>query len=80
MTPAKKAFVWVFLFFLALGVLVGLLKIVSPDSASMTFNDADLTGLPALVFSTAFAAIVGLIFALIIAGIVKLVTRSPAKG
>jgi len=80
MTPAKKAFLWVFLVCLGLGVLLGLIKLVAPDAVSMTFNDQDLTGLPALALSAGLAAVFGLIFGLIVAGIVKLVTRTPAKG
>lgn len=46
----------------------------------MTWNGAALTGLPALALVLGLGAFFGLIFGLIVAGIVKLVTRSPAKG
>ncbi len=80
MTPAKKAFVWVFLVCVGLGVLLWLVKLVAPDAVSMTWNDTDLTGLPALALSAGLSAFFGLILALIVAGVVKLVTRTPSKG
>ena len=69
-----------FLVCVGLGVLLWLVKLVAPDAVSMTWNNADLTGLPALALSAGLAAFFGLILALIVAGIVKLVTRSSTKG
>ena len=80
MTPAKKAFLLVLLICLGLGLLAWLVKLVAPDAVSMTWNGAALTGLPALALVLGLGAFFGLIFGLIVAGIVKLVTRSPAKG
>ncbi len=79
MTPAKKAFRWVFGICLGLGVLLGLLKMVAPDAASVTWNGQEMTGLGALAVAAGLGAVFGLIFGLIIAGIVKLATRSSAK-
>jgi len=79
-TPAKKAFLWVFLVCVGLGVLLGLLKIAVPEAASFTLNGEDLTGFSALAMSVILSAVFGLILGLIVAGIVKLVTRTPPKG
>ena len=38
MSPAKKAFRWIFGIGLGLGLLLGLVKIISPESASVTWN------------------------------------------
>jgi hypothetical protein len=80
MTPAKKAFLLVLAIWLGLGLLIWLVKMVFPDAATITWNDEDLSGLPALALALGLGAFFGIIFGLIVAGIVKLVTRSPAKG
>ncbi|SDB13613.1 hypothetical protein [Bauldia litoralis] len=80
MTPAKKAFRWVFGICLGLGVLLGLVKLVAPDAASVTWNGAEMTGLGAIAVAGGIGAFFGLIFGLIIAGIVKLATRGSAKA
>lgn len=80
MTPAKKAFRLVFLIFVGLGLIGWLLKLVAPDAISITWNEQPVSGLPALLVSLGVSAFFGLIFGLVVAGIVKLVTRSPAKG
>jgi predicted DNA repair protein MutK len=51
---------------------------VSPESASVSLNGEEVTGVKALITSTVIGAIPGVIFGLIVAGIVKLVTRSKA--
>jgi hypothetical protein len=75
MTPAKKTFRWTFLIFLGLGILLGLIKLVAPDAASVTINGEQKTGVEALLWATALGAGFGLFFGLILAGIVKLATR-----
>ena len=75
MSPARKAFLLVFLGSVALGILIGALKMVSPESASVTLNGDEVTGVKALITSTVISAIPGVILGLIVAGIVKLVTR-----
>jgi len=79
MTPAKKAFRWIFGICLGLGVLLGLVKIISPESASVTWNGQEMSGIGALAVAAGLGAVFGLIFGLIIAGIVKLATRSSAR-
>jgi hypothetical protein len=80
MSPARKAFLLVFLGCLALGIVVGAIKMVSPESASVTLNGEEVTGVKALITSTVIAAIPGVILGLIVAGIVKLVTRNKAAS
>jgi hypothetical protein len=75
MSPARKAFSWVFGVALVIGILVGIGELVAPDAVSVTLNGRDVTGFAGLVTSTAIGAAVGLILALIVAGIVKLATR-----
>lgn len=80
MSPAKKTFRWIFLIFLGLGVLLGLVKLIAPDAASITLNGQEMSGLAALATAAGIGAGLGLFFGLIIAGIVKLATRgSPAR-
>ena len=79
MSPARKAFLWVFGIALAIGVLVGAIELVAPDMASVTLNGEDVTGFAGFLTSTAIGAVVGLILALIIGGIVKLATRGARK-
>jgi uncharacterized membrane protein YhaH (DUF805 family) len=80
MSPARKAFWWVFLAGLALGIIIGLLKIVAPDSVSVTLNNEQVTGVTALLVGAFSGGIPGLIFGLIAAGIVKLATRGSKKA
>jgi predicted DNA repair protein MutK len=70
----------VFLACLGLGILVGLIKLVAPDYASVELNGEQVTGVAALVTAAAIGAVLGLIFGLIIAGIVKLATRGRKKA
>ncbi|MCB1497091.1 MAG: hypothetical protein KDJ86_14985 [Bauldia sp.] len=79
MSPAKKAFRWVFGICLGLGVLLGLVKIVAPDAASVTWNGQEMTGIGALLVGGGLGAVFGLIFGAIIAGIVWLATRGSAR-
>jgi uncharacterized membrane protein YhaH (DUF805 family) len=80
MSPARKAFFWVFLACLAIGIVIGVMKLVAPDSASVTLNGEEVTGMTALITSGAIGGGLGLFFGLIIAGIVKLATRGSKKA
>jgi hypothetical protein len=75
MSPAKKAFSGVFLACLALGLVIGLVKLVAPGAASVKINGEEVTGMTAVVSAGAIGAFLGLFFGAIIAGITKLVTR-----
>ena len=80
MSPARKAFLLVFLGCFALGIIVGVIKLVAPDAASVTLNGEQVTGVKALITSSLIGLIPGVIFGLIVAGIVKLVTRNSNKA
>ena len=75
MTPARTAFVVILGLCLLLGLAMGVVNLVAPGAASITFNGAPATGV-AGVFVSLFAwGILGLIFALVVAGVVALFTR-----
>ena len=80
MSPARKTFLVVFCLSILLGLVVGLLKLVAPDAASVTLNGEEVTGIKAVITSTAIGGVVGFIFGLIIGGIVKLATRGHKKA
>jgi hypothetical protein len=79
MSPARKAFVWVFGGALGVGLLVGVIELIAPDLASVTLNGEDVTGLAGLFTSTAIGGVVGLFLGLIVGGIVKLATRGSRR-
>ena len=75
MTPAR----WTFLVIFGLGALtglgIGLVNLVSPETANVTLNGVKVTGMTGLWTALISGAIPALIFALIFAGIVALFTR-----
>jgi hypothetical protein len=75
MTPARWTFVSVLGFLLALGLIIGLINLVSPDAVSITFNDERVTGMPGLWTALGVGAFLGVLFGLIIGGLVALFTR-----
>ena len=75
MTPARWSFVIVFGLSLLLGLGIGITALVSPGAADVTLNGAKVTGMTAFWTSMLSSAIPGVIFGLIIAGIVALFTR-----
>ena len=76
MSPARKAFVWVFLVSLALGIILGIAKNIAPDSVSVTLNGEQVYGVTALWTGAISGGIPGIVVGLIVAGIVALVTRN----
>ncbi|MCR4283126.1 MAG: hypothetical protein NUV72_08895 [Bauldia sp.] len=80
MSPARKAFVWVFGIALAIGVIVGVAELIAPDSVSVTLNDQDVTGVAGFVTASVIGGGVGLVLGLVIGGIVKLATRGSGKA
>lgn len=78
MSPARKTFVWVFLVCLALGVLLGVVKLVAPDAASVRLNGEEVTGMTALLTASGLGGGFGLLFGLIGAGLIALVGKSKA--
>jgi hypothetical protein len=75
MTPARWTFVVIFGLSLAIGLLIGIMNLVNPDSANITLNGAKVTGMTGFWTALMSGAIPGLIFGLIVAGIVALFTR-----
>ena len=80
MTPAKKAFRWVFIVCFGFGILVGVIKLIAPDAASVTLNGEEVTGINAVLTSGVLGAVLGVIFGAIISVIVKLATRTKSKA
>jgi len=75
MTPARWTFVGIFGLSLALGLLIGIINLINPDAANVMLNGEKVTGMTGFWTSLMSAGIPGLIFGLIIAGIVALFTR-----
>ncbi len=75
MSTAKKVFFWIFGLSLGLGLLLGLLNLVMPELVSVTLNNENVEGITALWTSLFSAAIPGLIFALMGAGVAALFSR-----
>lgn len=80
MSPARKTFLVILGLSIALGLIVGIIKLVAPDAASVSLNGEEVTGFKAVVTSTVLGGVLGLVFGLIIAGIVKLATRGMRKA
>ena len=75
MTPARWTFVIIFGLGVLVGLLIGVVNLVSPDAASVTLNGAKVTGMTGFWTALMSGAIPAAIFGLIIAGIVALFTR-----
>lgn len=75
MTPARWTFVVIFGLGLAVGLLIGIINLVSPDAASVTLNGAKVTGVTGFWTALISGAVPAAIFGLIVAGIVALFTR-----
>lgn len=75
MTPARWTFVAIFGGCLLLGLGMGVVNLVAPGTANITFNDQPATGVNGIWVALMAWGIPGLIFGLIVAGIVALFTR-----
>ncbi|MEO6013724.1 MAG: hypothetical protein ABIQ30_09105 [Devosia sp.] len=75
MTPARWTFVVILGLSLALGLVIGILNLINPDLASISLNGAKVTGITGFWTALLSSGIPGLIFGLIVAGIVALFTR-----
>lgn len=75
MTPARWTFVVIFGLGVLVGLLIGVINLVSPDAANVTLNGAKVTGMTGFWTALMSGAIPAFIFGLIIAGIVALFTR-----
>jgi hypothetical protein len=80
MTPARWTFVIIFGGCLLLGLGMGVVNLIWPGTASITFNDQPATGTTGVLVALMAWGIPGLIFGLIVAGIVALFTRNRAKA
>jgi hypothetical protein len=80
MTPARWTFVVIFGLGLAIGLIIGITELVAPDLATVTLNGQDATGMTGFWTALMSGAIPGLIFGLLIMGIVALFTRKRAKA
>ena len=80
MTPARWTFVAIFGLSLVIGLLIGIMNLVNPDAANITLNGAKVTGMTGFWTALVSGAVPGLIFGLIVAGIVALFTRKRAKA
>ena len=75
MTPARWTFVVIFGLSIGIGLLIGIMNLVNPDWANISLNGAKVTGMTGFWTALLSGAVPGLIFGLIIAGIVALFTR-----
>ena len=75
MTPARWTFLVIFGLSLFTGLLIGIMNLVNPDSANIVLNGTKVTGMTGFWTALMSGAIPGLIFGLIVAGIVALFTR-----
>lgn len=80
MTPARWTFVVVLGLSLLLGLSIGIVNLINPEAANITLNDQNVTGMTGFWTALLSAGIPGLIFGLIIAGIVALFTRKRSKA
>ena len=75
MTPARWTFLVVFGLGVAMGLVIGIINLVSPDAANVTLNGVKVTGMTGFWTALISGAVPSAIFGLIIAGIVALFTR-----
>jgi hypothetical protein len=75
MTPARWTFVVIFGLSIGIGLLIGIMNLVNPDWANISLNGAKVTGMTGFWTALLSGAVPGLIFGLIVAGIVALFTR-----
>jgi hypothetical protein len=75
MTPARWTFVAIFGGCLVIGLIMGVVNLVAPGTSSITFNDQPATGVTGVGVALLAWGIPGLIFGLIVMGIVALFTR-----
>ncbi|MEO7222218.1 MAG: hypothetical protein ABIY37_07070 [Devosia sp.] len=75
MTPARWTFVVIFGLSLLMGLAIGITELVAPNVSTVTLNGQDVTGMTGFWTALISGAVPGLIFGLIVAGIVALFTR-----
>jgi hypothetical protein len=75
MTPARWTFVIILGLSLLMGLGIGITELVAPNVSTVTLNGQDVTGMTGFWTALLSSVIPGLIFGLIVAGIVALFTR-----
>ncbi len=75
MTPARWTFAIILGLSLLMGLGIGIIELVAPNVSAVTLNGQDVTGMTGFWTALLSSAIPGLIFGLIVAGIVALFTR-----
>jgi len=75
MTPARWTFTIIFGLGVLMGLVIGIINLVSPDAANVVMNGEKVTGMTGFWTALLSGAIPSAIFGLIIAGIVALFTR-----
>jgi hypothetical protein len=75
MSPARTTFLVIFGLGVLLGVVIGVIKLVAPDAATVTLNGENVGGWTGFFTAVVSGAIPAAVFGLIVAGIVKLFTR-----
>ena len=81
MTPARWTFLVILGLGVAMGLIIGVVNLISPDSANVTLNGTKVTGMTGFWTALISGAVPAAVFGLIIAGIVALFTRKKkVKG
>lgn len=80
MTPARWTFLIIFGGCLLLGLGMGVVNLIAPGTANITFNGAPAEGLAGVGTGMLAWGVPGLIFGLIVAGIVALFTRRKKQA
>lgn len=80
MTPARWTFLIIFGLAVGMGLLIGVLNLINPDWANITLNDQKVTGMTGFWTALMSGAVPGLIFGLIVAGVVALFTRKKKSA
>jgi hypothetical protein len=75
MTPARWTFVVIFGLSLIVGLGIGITELVAPNVSTVSLNGQDVTGMTGFWTALISGAVPGLIFGLIVAGIVALFAR-----
>jgi hypothetical protein len=75
MSLPKRVFWIVFALGLLIGAVIGIVKMVAPDAAHVTLNGAEVTGVKALITSTALGALPGAVLGAIAALVVKIAMK-----
>jgi len=79
MSFPKKVFLLFVIIGLAMGINIGITKMISPESASVSLNGEQVEGMKALVVSAVLGMIPGAIIGIFAAGFTSLFIRHRRK-